>query len=94
MLYKEFKVQKSGSDSTLFIPKALNAKFVLAGLLTYPDFLKPSHSPIGEQWQDFQKIIVVYTTGLHSSGYCPRFIRGSLLISVKLFHFNTKTKQR
>ena len=30
--------RESWNDSALFFPKALNAKFCLAGLLTYPGF--------------------------------------------------------
>jgi hypothetical protein len=31
----------------------------MAGLLTYPGFMKPSHPFVSEQWQVFHKTIVV-----------------------------------
>jgi hypothetical protein len=31
----------------------------MAGLLTYPGFLKPSHPPVSGQWQVVQKTIIV-----------------------------------
>jgi hypothetical protein len=37
-------------------------KVCLAGLLTYPGFLKPSHPDCG-QWQVFQKTIIPFSTG-------------------------------
>jgi hypothetical protein len=47
------------NDSTLFFPKAVNIKICMAGLLTYPGFMKPSHPPAGGQWQVFHKTIIV-----------------------------------
>jgi len=35
----------------------------MAGLLTYPSFLKPSHSVLPEQWQVFQKAIIPRKAG-------------------------------
>ena len=46
----------------LFFPKALNYKS-MAGLLTYPGFLKPSHSHFREQWQVFQKTLITHNAG-------------------------------
>jgi len=35
----------------------------MAGLLTYPGFLKPSHPPAGGQWQVFQQTIIPLYAG-------------------------------
>jgi hypothetical protein len=64
----------------------------MAGLLTYPGFMKPSHPDESGQWQVFHKTIIVRTIGLHSSGYCCGFKPHSLFITMILFHCNTKTK--
>jgi len=66
----------------------------MAGLLTYPGFMKPSHPPAGGQWQGFHKAIIVITIGHHSSGYCCGFKPHSLFIAMILFHCDTKTLQR
>jgi len=44
-------------DPALFFPKALISA-CMAGLLTYPGFLKPSHRAKAPQWQVFQITII------------------------------------
>jgi len=40
----------------------------MAGLLTYPGFLKPSHSDKPEQWQVFQKPSSLERSGITAAG--------------------------
>jgi hypothetical protein len=67
----------------------------MAGLLTYPGFMKPSHPDHSGQWQVFHKTIITQSViGHHSSGYCCGFSPHSLFIEMEIFHRDTKTLQR
>jgi hypothetical protein len=49
-------------DPVLFFPKA-RILGCMAGLLTYPGFLKPSHPEYSGQWQVFHETIITHYAG-------------------------------
>jgi len=51
----------------LFFPKAQNMA-CLAGLLTCPGLMKPSHSPAGGQWQVIIKPLSLERQGITAAG--------------------------
>src|SRR4030042_2850428 len=67
--YSGFQKDKNGinSDSEPYFPKALNM-VCLAGLLTCPGLMKPSHPEYSEQWQVIIKPSSLERSGITAAG--------------------------
>jgi hypothetical protein len=58
---------ESKDDPELFFPKALKM-ICMAGLLTYPGLMKPSHPFQAEQWQVIKKPSSIERSGITAAG--------------------------